>query len=89
MSIPYKVNVTVHSVTKGQCPQGFKTGDSWLIENGKTPAGMCVGAYNSVAPAISTFSLGGELPWDEDKDVTYVSCPDPKHWVIYEVKRLR
>ena len=89
MNVPYNVSVTVHSVTKGQCPQGIKTGDSWLIENGKTPANMCAGAYNSVAPAIRTFRLGGEHPWDEDKDVTYVSCPDPEHWLIYEVKRLR
>ncbi|MFC2014293.1 TIGR04076 family protein [Chloroflexota bacterium] len=89
MPIPYKVKVTVHSVTKGECPQGIKASDMWLIENGKTPSGMCAGAYASCSPAIRTFRLGGKHPWDESKDVTYVSCPDPKHWVIYEVKRLR
>jgi len=89
MGTPYKVKVTVHSVTKGKCSQEFKVGDSWLIEDGKTPGGMCTGAYNSVGPAIRTFRLGGEHPWDEDKGVTYVSCPDPKHCLIYEVKRLR
>ena len=84
----YKVKVTVSAVTKGECPQGFKVGDIWLIEDGKTPGGMCAGAYSSVAPAIRTFRFGGQHHWDEDKDVTYVSCPDAKHWVVYEVRRL-
>ncbi len=85
----YKVKVTVHEVVRKKCPQGFKVGDSWLIEDGKTPGGMCSGAYNSIAPAVRTLRLGGEHPWDQDKDVTYVSCPDPKCILIYEVRRLR
>lgn len=84
-----KVKVTIESVTKSECSQGFKAGDSWIIEDGKTPGGMCAGAYNSVAPAIRLFRLGGEQPWDSNKDVTHVSCPDPEHQVIYQVTRLR
>ncbi|MFC2018510.1 TIGR04076 family protein [Chloroflexota bacterium] len=85
----YQVKVTVHEVTKGDCPRGVKVGDSWLVKRGETPGGMCSSAYNAVAPAMRTFRFGGEHPWDVDKDVAYVSCPDPKHWVIYEVRRLR
>ncbi|MFH1775562.1 MAG: TIGR04076 family protein [Chloroflexota bacterium] len=85
----YQVKVTVHEVTKGECPRGVKVGDSWVIGKDGTPAGMCTSAYNAVAPATRVFRFGGEHPWDEDKDVTYISCPDPKHWVIYEVRRLR
>jgi len=82
------VKVTVHEVTKGQCPQGHKVGDSWLIKDGKTPGGMCASAYNTIYPTIRVFRLGGQHPWDEDKDVNYVSCPDRKRWLIYEVRRL-
>ncbi len=89
MSATYKVKVTVHLVTKGECPSGFKVGDSWLIENGGTPSGMCADAYMSIAPAIRTFWLGGEQPWDEVRDITCRSCPDPEHLVIYEIRRLR
>ena len=85
----YNVKVTLRSVTKGECPGGFKVGDSWLIENGETPGNMCADAYISIAPAIRTFWLGGEQPWDEDKDITCRSCPDAEHMVIYELKRLR
>jgi len=87
--MPYSVKVTVHEAIKGKCPQGFKKGDSWIIPDGKTPGGMCAGAYNSVAPAVRLFRLGGEHPWDKDKDVSYVSCPDPEVILIYEVRRLR
>ena len=89
MSSRYKVQVTVQSVTKGECPRGFKAGDSWLIENGETPNGMCGDAYISVAPAIRLLWLGGEQPWDEDKDVTCRSCPDAAVMVVYEIRRLR
>jgi len=41
MSVTYKVKVTVHSVMKGECPQGFKAGDCWLIENGETQTMKC------------------------------------------------
>ena len=85
----HKVKVTVQSVMKGECPRGFKAGDSWVIENGETPGGMCGDAYISISPAIRTLWLGGEQPWDMDKDVTCRSCPDAEHVVIYEIKRLR
>jgi uncharacterized repeat protein (TIGR04076 family) len=83
-----KVKVTVDAVTKGRCPFGFKVGDSWLIEDGLTPGGMCPSAYNAVYSAIRVFRLGGSHPWDKDKDVNYVSCPDPKRMLVYEIRRL-
>lgn len=84
----YKVMVTVKQVTKGECPKGFKPGDSWIID-GKTPTDMCLGAFAGLLPTIRTLSAGGEYPWQADPDVDELSCTDPKHWVIYEVRRLR
>ena len=83
------VEVMVKSVTNNSCPQGQKVGDKWFIERGKTPGGMCVSAYNAVAPDIWLFSLGGEHPWDKDKDITEVVCPDPNVGLVFEVKRVR
>jgi uncharacterized repeat protein (TIGR04076 family) len=61
-----------------------------LIKEGKlTPAGMCTEAWASVWPWIRTFVFGGKQPWDRDKDITHVSCPDPNRQLIFEVKRLR
>ena len=89
MSATFKVKVTVRSVTKGECSRGFKVGDSWLIKNGETPDGMCSDAYISLAPAIRLLWLGGEQPWDKDKDTTCRSCPDAEVMVVYEIRRLR
>ncbi len=89
MAEVFKVKVTVESTVKGKCPQGLKAGDSWLIEDGKTPAGMCSSAYYAAYPSIRTFRYGGEHPHAEDKDVTHVACPDTAVLLIMEVERLR
>lgn len=85
----YRVQVKVSSIMKGECPRGIKVGDAWLIENGETPGVMCSDAYISISPAIRLLWLGGEQPWDKDRDVTYRSCPDSEVMVVFEVRRLR
>ncbi len=89
MAERYKVKVTVQSITKGECARGFKPGDSWIIEDGETPLGMCGDAYISIASAIRLFWLGGEQPWDKNKDSACRSCPDAEVMVVFEIKRLR
>ena len=89
MADRYDVQLTVTSVLKNPCPRGIKEGDTWIIENNKTPDGLCGDAYQSMAPSIRNFWLGGTHPWDKDPDITYRACPDPECLVIFEVKRLR
>lgn len=88
MTVRPDVKVTVHSMIKGECPQGFKVGDSWTIDSGKTPSGMCASAYYAVFPFIRAFRFGGEVPWSDDKNVAHVLCPDAKRGVVYEVKKI-
>jgi len=64
----YDVQITVKSVTKGACPQGFKPGDTWLVKS-KTPDGMCLGAFGALYSTLSLLRFGGERPYDEDRDV--------------------
>ncbi|MFC2068619.1 TIGR04076 family protein [Chloroflexota bacterium] len=84
----YPVQVTVKSI-KGKCHERMKQGTTWLIKEGKTPNGVCIYAWNSIYPVVRVFRHGGEHWWNLDRDVSYVSCPDPENQVIYEVKRLR
>ncbi|MFC2071606.1 TIGR04076 family protein [Chloroflexota bacterium] len=84
----YNVQITVKSVTKGECPQGNKPGDTWLVKN-KTPDGVCLAAFGVLYSTLSLLQFGGERPYDEDGDVVLVPCPDMKHYVIYELRRLR
>jgi uncharacterized repeat protein (TIGR04076 family) len=78
----YKIQVTVVKATNG-CSLGFKEGDTWLITN-KTPGGMCLSAYATIYPNIRTLRYGG----GGDRSISRVSCPDPNHCVVYEVKRI-
>jgi len=89
MAETYKVQVTVEKILMDECPMGFKVGDSWVIEGGKTPAGMCASAYYAAYPTIRTLTMGGGHPWDENKDISHVGCPDAERVLIMEVKRLR
>ncbi len=86
----YDILVTIESITKNKCPQGYKVGDEWLVKGGKTPGKeMCASAYNSIAPAIRVLSLGGEHPWDADKDTSYSMCPDSNVGLVFRLRRVR
>ena len=43
-----------------------------------TPEGMCLGAWNAIAPYVTTLLCGGDFPWEEEKGITRIHCPDPK-----------
>lgn len=41
----------------GKCPRGFRIGDEFIIEEGKTPKGMCCSAFNSIWPLQELYWL--------------------------------
>jgi uncharacterized repeat protein (TIGR04076 family) len=89
MAKPMPVQITISEIMgTGRCSQGFKVGDSWLIKKNLTPTNFCMSAFNGIYPAIRTLRYGGETPFGE-KDVTYITCPDPKHVVVFELRRIR
>ena len=84
----YDVAVKVIS-QKGHCAQGHKVGDEWVIKNYCTPAGICMGAFDSIFPVCAVLAFGGEFPWSSDPDITTVVCSDAENPVVFEVKRLK
>ncbi len=84
----FPVRITVTS-QKGKCVACHKVGDSWLVEGNLTPGGICMGAYNVIAPNLRTLRFGGEYPWEEDKDATSAACSDAENPVVFEIRRLR
>ena len=84
----YDVAVKVIS-QKGHCAQGHKVGDEWVIKNYCTPAGICMGAFDSIFPVCAVLSFGGEFPWSSDPDITTVVCSDAENPVVFELKRLK
>lgn len=81
-----KVQITIKSI-QGKCPQGFKVGDTWIIEKNITPSNFCMTAFHAIYPSLRTLRYGGDLPWGE-KGVATILCPDHHNPVLYEMKRL-
>ncbi len=80
------VRITLLSQLK-QCPNGHAVGDSWVVE-GKTPGGMCMSAFQSLAPFLMALRYGASFPWTSDGEVT-VCCPDPEVVNVFRLERLR
>lgn len=87
MAGSYDVAVRVVS-QKGTCGSGHKVGDEWIIK-GKTPAGICLSAFNSLFLSAQTLRYGGTFPWESNPDVATIACPDAGNPVVLELRRLR
>lgn len=82
----YLVNIKVLS-QKGTCVVGHKAGDEFKCI-GTTPGGMCIYAFGSIVPFLSTLMFGGEFFWSQDKDSVEVACPDADNPVVFELRRV-
>jgi len=75
------------TVKQGKCQGGFhQIGDTFTVEH-TTPAGMCLGAWGTIAPYISSMLLGADFPWEKEKGIATIHCPDPKG-ISLELKRV-
>jgi uncharacterized repeat protein (TIGR04076 family) len=59
----YDVKVKVIS-QKDNCDAGHKVGDKWTISD-KTPAGICLGAFNSLSANLRVLMFGGIFSWSD------------------------
>jgi uncharacterized repeat protein (TIGR04076 family) len=87
MADTYDVKVKVIS-QKGTCGAGHRVGDEWTIGD-KTPAGICMYAFNSLLADWKLLKFGGTIPWETNPDTTRVACIDAANPVVFELKRLR
>ncbi|MEW6723790.1 MAG: TIGR04076 family protein [Bacillota bacterium] len=88
MADVYDVVITVME-QKGHCARGHKAGDKFYVRDGLTPGGLCFSAFAALQPAIRALMLGGEHPWEADKDATTLVCQDAANPVLFEVRRIR
>lgn len=85
-SYGYNVIVTVKKV-KGECPLGHQVGDKIIFELLRVKGKICFEALATLMPTIYAFAWGVEYPWDRNKDITTVPCPDTTNQVLFELKR--
>lgn len=88
--MPFDNEIEIEVVErKGHCSVDHKVGDTFRIKGYKTPGGMCLSAFHAVWPVARTLLLGGVHPWEENKDISTVACPDPDNPVVFRIKRVK
>ncbi len=94
MANPAKVVLKVVSV-KGTCNAGHKVGQEFDLSKeftlGYRPDGkaLCPSAFHAVYPSWRVLRFGGEMPWEADKDLAHVACPDALNPMVMELRRIR
>ena len=83
------VRITVQEIMgSGQAPCGYRPGDSWLVTDMCTPAGLCTWAVASLSPYLATLRFGGRAPWEDDGDRIIACCSDAANPVVFELRRV-
>ena len=94
MAIPEKVILKIVSV-KGNCAAGHRQGQEFDLSKeftlGSSPDGkfLCPSAFYAAYPQWRVLRFGGEFPWEENKDLAHVACPDAANPVTMELRRIR
>lgn len=87
MKEKYPLSTVKIIIKAGECHGGHhKVGQEYLVER-TTPGGLCLGAWNAIAPYVSMLRYGGNFPWEREEGVATIHCPDPKGITI-ELRRM-
>ncbi|GEM_PF-3598432 len=95
---PYAVTITVVDTPGKACLMGHKPGDSWLVDEPKTPKWLgdptrkqklCAWAYESFNYVLMPFCYGADYPMASDRDVHLRTCPGADCQLMFELRRHR
>lgn len=78
-----KIILEVIEVRGNGCDEGLKLGDKFELEENRHS--FCNAAYNIIYPIAQVMRYGGRFPWETDKDVQIVGCPDPYNTVVFRI----
>lgn len=79
-----KIVITVKS---GVCADGTHPVGQTITLGGTIPEGFCSGAWGAIFPYLMTLKYGGDFPWEKEKGVVNIHCPDPDG-IVLEVRRV-
>ena len=86
MARAHEVEVTLVSQIAA-CPNGHQVGDRWRVGR-LTPGGLCMGAFCSLLPYVTTLRFGGSFPWEKVDGEGSICCPDPNVQNVFHLKRV-
>ncbi len=94
MANPEKVILKIVSV-KGTCSAGHREGQEFDLSKEITVGysqdgrALCPSAFYAAFPSWRVLRHRGEFPWEENKDLAHVACPDPFNPLIMELRRVK
>ncbi|MBL7074687.1 TIGR04076 family protein [candidate division KSB1 bacterium] len=65
------------TVKDGVCQGGIHVVGQVFKVDETTPEGICLGAWEAIAPYLMTLCYGGDFPWEDENGVAVIHCPDP------------
>ena len=75
------------SVKAGKCQGDIHHAGQSYVVNDTTPGGICLGAWNAVAPCLVALKYGANFDWEDEDGVAIIHCPDPKG-IVFELRRI-
>ena len=74
-------------VKDGECQGGHHTvGEVFEVER-TTPGGMCLSAWDVLAPYVTALRCGANFPWEQERGYALSHCPDP-NGITLELRRI-
>jgi uncharacterized repeat protein (TIGR04076 family) len=55
--------------------------------SGSTPEGLCQSALHSAYPTIFALRWGADFPWEKEKGVAHIACPDADNPLVMKITR--
>jgi uncharacterized repeat protein (TIGR04076 family) len=77
----------------GECATGHYVGEEFDLtlsskeETRRTPM-ICPFLYDVMFPYLMTLQFGGAFPWQTDRDVIEIGCPDNQK-VVIQIRRIK
>ncbi len=78
-----KIMLEVIEARGNGCDQGLKLGDKFELE--ENHHNFCSAAYSMIYPIAQVMRYGGRFPWEEEKDVQILGCPDPYNTIVFKL----
>jgi len=74
------------TVKDGICQGGVHEVGQVITVERTTPGGVCIGAWNAIAPYLTSLRHGASFPWEKEEGVATIHCPDPEG-ITLELRR--
>ena len=75
------------TVKSGVCQGGIHEIGQTFRADETAPEGICMGAMDAIYPYLMTLNYGADLPWEREKGVASIHCPDPDG-IVLELRRV-